>query len=116
MNRSSLFPLFAATCAAVTIVIASACDDSSGAPSDNGAPTLDSGITAQTDTGTPDTGVVILPDGNVVQADATPPPNTDCFTSPTTHFEIINACTNAQKVDKHPNLPLLLPDGGLPLP
>jgi len=41
----------------------------------------------------------------------------DCFTNPTTHFEIINACTNAQKVDKNPVLPLNLPDGGLkPLP
>ena len=116
MKHSFLFPLFATACAAVTIVIATACDDSSGTPSDNGTPTPDSGITPQADTSTPDTGVVILPDGNVIQPDATPPPNTDCFTNPTNHFEIINACTNAQKVDKHPNLPLLLPDGGLPLP
>jgi len=42
------------------------------------------------------------------------PPDASCFTNPTTHLEIINACTNAQFVDKHPNLPLLLPDGGLP--
>ena len=42
------------------------------------------------------------------------PPDAACFTNPTTHYEIINACTNAQAVDKHPNLPLLLPDGGLP--
>ena len=42
---------------------------------------------------------------------------TDCFTNPTTHFEIINACTTAEKVDKTPVLPLDLPDGGLkPLP
>ena len=38
----------------------------------------------------------------------------DCFTNPTTHYEIINACTTAEYVDKHPDLPLLLPDGGLP--
>jgi hypothetical protein len=47
--------------------------------------------------------------------DAMPgPPDAPCFTHPTTHHEIINACTNAQFVDKHPNLPLTLPDGGLP--
>lgn len=38
----------------------------------------------------------------------------DCFVNPTTHFEIINACTNAEKVDKETHLPLLLSDGGLP--
>ena len=46
------------------------------------------------------------PDAN--QADA------DCITNPTTHLEIINACTTAQRVDKHPDLPLLNPDGTLP--
>jgi hypothetical protein len=48
--------------------------------------------------------------------DAMPPgpPDASCFTNPTTHYEIINACTNAQFVDKNPTLPLLLPDGGLP--
>ena len=38
----------------------------------------------------------------------------DCFTNPKTHFEIINACTNATKIAKNPVLPKLLPDGGLP--
>lgn len=53
------------------------------------------------------------PDAPIV--DAMPgPPDASCFTNPTTHYEIINACTNAQFVDKHPNLPLTLPDGGLP--
>lgn len=37
-----------------------------------------------------------------------------CFTDPQTHVEIINACTDAEKIYKTPNLPLLLPDGGLP--
>ena len=41
-------------------------------------------------------------------------PDASCFTNPTTHHEIINACTNAQFVDKNPTLPLRLPDGGLP--
>ncbi|HVY48793.1 MAG TPA: hypothetical protein VHB21_23050, partial [Minicystis sp.] len=38
----------------------------------------------------------------------------DCFMHPTTYLEIINACTDAEKIDKHPVLPLLEPDGGLP--
>ncbi len=37
----------------------------------------------------------------------------DCFTSPKTHVEIINACTDADKIDKTPNLPLLGPNGEL---
>jgi hypothetical protein len=51
-----------------------------------------------------DTGT--LPDG-------APPPD-DCIVNPTTHLEIINACTDASKFDKSPTLPLLLADGGLP--
>jgi hypothetical protein len=41
-----------------------------------------------------------------------------CFTNPTTYLEIINACTDAQAVDKVDDLsPMNLPDGGLqPLP
>jgi hypothetical protein len=38
----------------------------------------------------------------------------DCYPNPTTYLEIINACTNAQKVDLNPVLPLLQADGGLP--
>jgi len=47
--------------------------------------------------------------------DAQPPP---CFTNPTTYLEIINACTDAQAVDKEVDLsPMNLADGGLqPLP
>ena len=60
-----------------------------------------------------DAPIVPTPDAPV--ADAMPgPPDAACFTNPTTHYEIINACTNAQFVDKHPNLPLQYPDGGLP--
>jgi hypothetical protein len=48
-------------------------------------------------------------------ADATPPP---CFTNPQTYLEIINACTDAQAVDKTDDLsPMNVADGGLqPLP
>ena len=38
----------------------------------------------------------------------------DCYMFPKTHVEIINACTDAEKVEKHPVLPLLNGDGSLP--
>lgn len=38
----------------------------------------------------------------------------DCFDNPKTHFEIINACTTATRIEKNPTLPKLLADGGLP--
>lgn len=41
-------------------------------------------------------------------------PDDSCFENPTTHAEIINACTTAQKMIKLPNLPLLNQDGSLP--
>ncbi len=72
---------------ALPVVFAPACGDDGSAPKD-AAP-----IDAVGDAGTPDA---------------------DCFTNPTTHDEIINACTTAQKITKTPTLPLLLPDGGLP--
>ena len=53
-------------------------------------------------------------DARPADAPMTGPPDASCFMNPQTHYEIINACTNAQAVDKQPNLPLLLPDGGLP--
>jgi hypothetical protein len=40
-----------------------------------------------------------------------------CFTNPDpmSHYQLINACTTAQKVyTTHPKPPLTLPDGGLP--
>jgi len=45
---------------------------------------------------------------------ASGPPDAACFENPQTHAEIINACTNAQKVYKKPTLPLLNQDGTLP--
>lgn len=41
-------------------------------------------------------------------------PDASCFTNPTNHNEIINACTTAQKIYKTTNLPLLGSDGNLP--
>lgn len=80
-----------------------ACDDSSSAVKE---PTPNTGTDAgpgSTDGGGGfDAGT--LPDGAPK----------DCFDTPKTHFEIINACTNATKITKTPTLPKLLADGGLP--
>lgn len=38
----------------------------------------------------------------------------DCYENPTTHHEIINACTTATRVERHPDLALLNEDGSLP--
>jgi hypothetical protein len=37
-----------------------------------------------------------------------------CFTNPQTHYELINACTNAEKVYKPGRPPLQNADGSLP--
>jgi hypothetical protein len=59
-------------------------------------------------------------DASVTPHDAGPPESAapGCFTTPKTYLEIINACTDAQAVDKTDDLsPMNLPDGGLqPLP
>jgi hypothetical protein len=72
---------------AVSLAFAAACGSSSNAPKDAG------GDAAVSDAG---------------GADAS------CFTDPQTHYEIINACTNAQKIFKDSHPPLLNPDGTLP--
>lgn len=81
--------------AIVVCISAVGCDDSTAVkepPPDASPPPLaDAGPTPEEDGGAP-----------------------DCFTNPTTHFEIINACTDAVKILKDPTLPRLLPDGGLP--
>jgi hypothetical protein len=48
--------------------------------------------------------------------DADPTPDASCFTNPTTHNQIINACTDSGvlKIDKNPDVPLLGPNGELP--
>lgn len=88
---------------ALSLVVV-ACDNSSGdTPHDNPPPKDGGSIGQDTGTGGNDGG------GGT---DGSPAP--DCFTNPKTHFEIINACTDAAKVDKKPALPLLQPDGSLP--
>ena len=41
-------------------------------------------------------------------------PDASCFTNPQTHYEIINACTTAQKIYKTSHPPLERADGSLP--
>jgi hypothetical protein len=53
-------------------------------------------------------------DAAIVDGTTDAGPDASCFMNPQTHVEIINACTNAEKIDKHPVLPLLRPDGSLP--
>ena len=83
-----------------------ACDGSTAVKEQNPLP--DSGLL-------PDGAPIPVPEGGVLPDGALPDgaPG-DCFTNPTTHFEIINACTDAVRIQKNPTLPLLLSDGGLP--
>ena len=41
-------------------------------------------------------------------------PDASCFTNPQTYYEIINACTTAQKIYKNSHPPLEGADGSLP--
>ena len=96
-------------CVAISLSAAgyAACTDDSGV---HDTPILkDAGPLPGTD------GSMTNPDGSPIDMrDGAPPPGLDCFPDPKTHDEIINACTDAARVDKHPTLPLLLADGGLP--
>jgi hypothetical protein len=53
-------------------------------------------------------------DGAAPGADAASLPPSDCAPNPKSYLEIINACTDAEKVSKQPVLPLLRADGTLP--
>ena len=86
-----------------------ACDDSSSGTVKEPNPVPDSGVLAD---GAPIPVIEAgpLPDGAIPETG----PN-DCFAGvPTTHLEIINACTDAVRITKKPTLPRLLADGGLP--
>ncbi len=80
-----------------------ACNDDSAihenVPADSGSPT---------DSSAPQDGGTVI-----ITGDSSTPVN--CFAGDAqTYVEIINACTTATKIDKHPTLPLLQADGGLP--
>lgn len=98
--------------AVVGIVVAAlafvACDDSSNAVVEN-PDAGKSSSSGQTTSG--DAGPVKFDAG---VDDAGQPK--DCFDDPKTHFEIINACTNADKVVRTPKSSKILADGGVPKP
>lgn len=70
----------------ICLVLAAACGDDGNSPRDAGP--KDGGIDA--------------------------PVDASCFENPQTHYEIINACTTAQKIYKDSHPPLLNDDGSLP--
>jgi hypothetical protein len=79
----------------------------------------DSGDNAIKEPATPEAGAPAdgaLPDGALPDGALPDGAPADCVMNPKTHIEIINACTDAVKVQKNPTLPLLYPDGGLPPP
>ncbi len=102
MNRTIvLSALGAAFAASLVLGLATAgCDDSSSTVKET-PPTTSSTSSGGSSSGASSSGA---------SSSGTP----DCFTDPKTHFEIINACTDAQKVTKNPTLTKLLSDGGLP--
>ncbi len=61
-----------------------------------------------------DARVITNPPDAMVDA-AAPPGDANCISNPTTSDELINGCTDAVKVAKKPTLPLVQPDGGLPM-
>jgi hypothetical protein len=75
------------------------------APHDQPASVVDSGA---------DSGAAVdASDANTGDSSDSAP---ECFINPKTHYEIINACTDAARVDKHPTGLPFLPDGALPPP
>lgn len=118
-NRIKVFAGVTAAVAALAVLYACTGDDSNPTTT---PPTVDAALQ---DTGS----TVITPNDTGTTPptnDATPPPPDtgtptppDCFTgTPSTYLEIINACTDAQAVDKTVDLSSMnLADGGLqPLP
>ncbi len=53
-------------------------------------------------------------DAGVEDAPADGGLDASCFNNPQTHYEIINACTGAQKIYKNTHPPLENADGSLP--
>jgi hypothetical protein len=95
------------------------CGDSKTASKPLPVEDFDAGSDAAVVMGEPDATAPF--DGGAADLDAAAPANgasdagpLDCYLHPTTHLEIINACTDAVHIDKHPELPLLRPDGSLP--
>jgi hypothetical protein len=105
MNRmnSKLKVLVLAALAGPAGALLFGCDESSSAVKEASPDAAPSPTTSPTSTSPP-----------IVNLDAGPDAPTDCYLNPTTHLEIINACTTAVKIVKNPALAKVSPDGGLP--
>lgn len=106
MKPMFLRPALVSSCLLIALacLAQAACDDSSNAVKE---PAPDSGLGPGNEGGPGPDGSTLVDGGG----DGAP---SDCFANPTTHLEIINACTTAVKITKNPVLPKLSPDGGLP--
>jgi hypothetical protein len=117
MRRSKAFVALTSAVAALAVLYACTGDDSNPT-----SPTPPPTTTPQDSGGTPFTPADTGP--GTPTNDATPPPvdsgpQPTCFSgTPQNYLDIINACTDAQAIDKQVDLsPMNLPDGGLqPLP
>jgi hypothetical protein len=91
---------------AVVLYAGGGCKDDGESP----IPTIDAGASVDSGTSTPaDAGPSPTDAGASGDAGAA-----DCYPTPKSYVELINACTDAEKVVKNPSLPLLGADGGLP--
>lgn len=81
-----------------------ACDATSDTPAD-------SGVVADAGAHPVDGGLPV--DGGPHDAGIPDAGEPSCFTNPTSHYELINGCTDSVAIDKTPVLPGLI-DGGLP--
>jgi hypothetical protein len=111
MNTKTAISMIAAlTLGAAAIVFAACSDDNSTAVKEPSPDAGQSSSSGSSGTGTSSGGTS---SGGTSSGGTSGGPG-DCVQNPTTHLEIINACTNATKFAKNPTLPMLLPDGGLP--
>lgn len=104
-NQKISFTVVTLVISVGAFALVGACDDSAiheNVPADSGS------ATTTPDGGAPQDGGTVI-----ITGDSSIP--VDCFAGDAqTYVEIINACTTATKIDKHPTLPLLQADGGLP--
>jgi hypothetical protein len=102
MKNSVLATLSASVLAIGALLVYSACSSDDTV---NEA-TADAGSSSSGGT----SGTTVNPDGGTLP-DGAP---ADCVQNPQTYLDILNACTDATRIQKNPTLDKLLSDGGLP--
>jgi len=105
LSSKGLFTAALSAIAFATCIAFTACDDSSTVKEPSPDAGGSSGASGDASSGS---------SGSSSGTDGGDGGPTDCVVNPTTHLEIINACTNATRITKNPTLTKLLPDGGLP--